>query len=225
MNKFAINLIKILLPNLKTSFYLSIIINESIHLKTKLLDFKTTNSIEINQIFELDNTIQSIESIKFSICEKNSIFSNVTFRGEYSLQSKLFDETTNSHICFLSDNNKDNGIVVYFRYELNVDLLGNFEDNLKTLNEDNKAKTKIHNNSSLDNFMGLASGENAANFTKFVKNMEYLKLFYKEFINIIYWKDKWKTLSFALILNLIVFVSLFSKISGNVPTPSEGADF
>ncbi len=194
-------MIKLLIPNLEKSFYLNIIINDSTSLRTKLLDFKKGNLIELNQIFDLDHSIQSIETIKFYLSEKNSIFSNVIYKGEYTLNEKYIDKTTNCNLCFLSNNDKENCIVVYFRYELKVDLIENFEDNLKSLNESIDVKTKTQQ-SSFENLKDIASGENAANFTTFVKKMDYLKIPYNEIINFIYWKDKWKTLSIALFITL-----------------------
>lgn len=209
-NKLSINMIKLLIPNLEKSFYLNIIINDALNLRTKLLDFKKGNLIELNQIFELDQNLQSIETIKFHLSEKNSIFSNVIYKGEYSFEKKYIDKTTNCNLCFLSNNDKENCIVVYFRYELNVDLIDNFDDNLKTLSASADTKTKSQQHSTFENLKDIASGENAANFTQFVKNMDYLKLFNNEIINFLYWKDKWKTVSIAFFITLIFLFTKFA---------------
>jgi len=212
-NKLSINMIKLLLPNLEKSFYLNIIINDSINLKTKLLDFKKGNLIELNQIFEFEQSIQGIETIKFNLLEKNSIFSSVIYKGEFSFENKYVDKTTNCNLCFLSNNDKENCIVVYFRYELNLDLIENFDDNLKTLNESIDFKTK-NQQSMFENLKDIASGENAANFTTFVKNMDYLKIVNYEIINFIYWKDKWKTFSISFFITLLfIYPKFFLCIS------------
>ncbi len=209
-NKLSINMIKLLIPNLEKSFYLNIIINDALNLRTKLLDFKKGNLIELNQIFELEQSLQSIETIKFHLSEKNSIFSNVIYKGEYSAAKKYIDKTTNCNLCFLSNNDKENCIVVYFRYELSIDLIENFDDNLKTLSETLDSKTKTHQQSTFENLKDIASGENAANFTVFVKNMEYLKLLNNELISFWYWKDRWKTLCFAFLISLVIMCPKFS---------------
>lgn len=208
-NKISINMIKLLIPNLEKSFYLNIIINESANLKTKLLDFKKGNVIELNQIFDLDGSIQSIENIKFNLFEKNSIFSNIIYKGEYNNKDKsCIDKTTNCNLCFLSNNDKQNCIVIYFRYELSHDLIENFDENLKNLNDSMHIKTKTQK-STLENLMDVANGENAANFSKFVKNMEYLKILNNEFVNILYWKNKWKSFSIAIFISLGLLFSKF----------------
>jgi hypothetical protein len=209
-NKLSINMIKLLIPNLEKSFYLNIIINNSLNLRTKLLDFKKGNLIELNQIFEFEQNLQSIETIKFHLSEKNSIFSNVVYKGEYSDEKKYIDKTTNCNLCFLSNNEKENCIVVYFRYELNVDLIDNFDDNLKTLNESVDTKTKTQQHSTFENLKDIASGENAANFTQFVKNIDYFKYLINEIISFLYWKDKWKTLSVAFFISLFFLFTNFS---------------
>ena len=208
-NNLTITMIKLLIPNLDKSFYLNIIVNESSNFKTKILDFKKTNVIEINQVFELDQNTQSIDSIKFSLSEKNSIFSNVIFKGEFNKDQKYTDELTSCNLCFLSNNDKQNCIVIYFRYELNVDLIENFDDNLKTLHESiNGNKTK-GSQTTYEHLKDIASGENAANFKRFVKNMEYLKKIKNEFINLIFWKDRWKTISVSLLFTIFLFYTKF----------------
>ena len=66
-NKVIISSISILLPNLDKSYYISIIINDTKPLKTKLIEFQSTNQCSINQSFNLEPSIDKIEKIEFQM--------------------------------------------------------------------------------------------------------------------------------------------------------------
>jgi hypothetical protein len=196
-NKLLISSIRLLLPNFDKTYYLNVIVNEDKSFNTKKMDFKKGNQVEMNVVFELEN-IDSIDSIRFQIFEKNSIFSNSIFKGEVNRTNKLKDESTGSLICFLSNNNGENSAVVYYNYEINSDLLDSFNRNLKSL--ENQQKPKVNQKSTLTNLMDLASGENAENFSRFVHNMEYMRSIQNSFEELINWLNPWKTIAFLLLI-------------------------
>jgi hypothetical protein len=205
-NKLLISNVKLLIPNLDKTYYLNIIINDDKSYKTKLLEFKKSNIVELNQLFELEE-INSIESIRFQIYEKSSIFSNAVFKGEVNKSNILKDEYNNQSMCFLSNNNQENSLIVYFNYELNPDLLASFDNNLKILESENKSKNG--QKSALANLKDLASGDNAENFSKFVHNMEYIRTLETTVIDIVKWNNAWKTLS---VLFIITYSILYWKL-------------
>lgn len=211
-NKLLISSIKLLIPNLDKSYYLAIIVNENKTYKTKKLDFEKSNIVDVNQIFELDG-ISTIDTIKFQIYEKNTIFSNGLYKGEVNKSNKQRDELTNQLICFLSNNNQENCVVVYYNYEINADLLESFDLKLKNLEELQKSKSSPTNKSTFSSLRELASGDNAENFAKFVHNMEYLKTLSIYFEEFVYWKNPWKTIAILLIYSLtILYFKLFITI-------------
>ena len=187
--------------------------NHSIYTyKTKKLDFLKSNVVEVNQIFELDG-ISSIDTIKFQIYEKNTIFSNGLYKGEVNKNNNQRDELTNQLICFLSNNNQENCVVVYYNYEINADLLESFDLKLKNLEELQKSKSSPTNKSTFSSLRELASGDNAENFSKFVHNMEYIKTLSISFEEFIYWKNPWKTIAILLLYSMtILYFKLFITI-------------
>jgi hypothetical protein len=207
-SKLLISSIRLLIPTFDKSFYLNIIVNDDKTYKTKTLDFKKSNTIDLNQVFELEG-VTHLESIRFQIYEKTTIFSNALFKGEMTKYNKIKADHSNQLICFLSNNNQENCVVVYYNYELNPDLLDTFDHNLKILEEEQKSKVLQSPKSSLANLMDLAKGDNAENFTKFVHNMEYVKtieIAVDEFIN---WSNPWKTLS---LLFIVTYSLLYWKL-------------
>lgn len=208
-SKLLISTIKLFVPCSDKSYYLSITVNENKTFKTKKLDFKKSNIIDINQIFELDG-ILSIDTVKFQIYEKNAIFSNGLYKGESNKNNKQRDELSNQLICFLSNNNQENCVVVYYNYEINADLLEEFDLKLKNLQEVQKSKSSPSNKSTFSSLRELASGDNAENFGKFVHNMEYLKTLSHSFEEFIYWKNPWKTTAILLLYSMaIIYLKLF----------------
>lgn len=206
-SKLLISSIKLLIPTYDKSFYLNIVVNDDKSYKTKTLDFKKSNLVDLNQVFELEG-VNQIESIRFQIYEKTTIFSNALFKGEMTKYNKIKADQSNQFICFLSNNNQENCVVVYYNYEINPDLIDTFDHNLKLLEEEQKSKTMTPK-SSLANLMDLAKGDNAENFTKFVHNMEYVKtleMAVDEFIN---WINPWKTLG---ILFIVTYSILYWKL-------------
>jgi hypothetical protein len=204
-NKLLITNVKSLLPNpIDKSLYLNIIVNDSLIFKTKAFDFKKSSVVYIGDIYDLGDTF-NMESVKFQILEKNGVFSNALYKGDFNPHNATLDEYTSSYICFLSNTNLENAAVVYFNYEINSDALDAFEKDLKTFQHpDNKDRTAI------DNLKELASGANAEGFTRFVKNMDYVKTIQKFFHNFYHWKHPWKTFSLLVGITLcIVYTRLF----------------
>lgn len=208
-SKLLISTIKILVPNFEKTFYLNIIINEDKTFKTKSMDFKKTNTVDINQVFELEG-INSIDVIKFQIYEKSSIFSNALFKGEVRKNNLIKDEFSNQLVCFLSNNNQENCAVVYYNYEVNPDLIETFDQNLKKLEEEQMLNAKNEQKSYFGNLKELAKGENAENFSKFVHNMEYYRSVENWISDFINWRNSWKTLCIMLIYTYSV---MYWKIS------------
>ena len=208
-SKLLISTIKVPFAKPDKSYYLSITVNENKTFKTKKLDLKKYNIYNINQIFELEG-ILIIDTIKFQIFEKNAIFSNGLYKGEVNKNNKLRCELTNELICYLSNNNQENCAMVLYNYELNPDLLEEFDAKLKNLEEVQKTKTSQKQKSKFSSLRELASGDNAENFAKFVHNMEYIKTFCKSFDEFRYWKNPWKTTTILLLYSLaIIQIKLF----------------
>jgi hypothetical protein len=205
-NKFLVSTIKSIIPNnnIEKTLYLNIIINDSIMVKTKNFDLKRT-MVDINQIYDLGD-IYKIDNIKFQILEKNGVFSNALFKGEFLTQNNpTLDEHSGSYICFLSNANLENAAVVYFNYEIGSDSIDLFENNLKLAQIDGH-----RDKSAIGNLKELAAGANAENFARFVKNMDYMKTLEDISYDIGHWRQPWKTFGFLVILSLcIIYTRLF----------------
>jgi hypothetical protein len=205
-NKFIITMIKSLLPYSSDKiFYLNVIINNSIILKTQKFDFKKSNSVEVNQIFDLGE-IFKIDTIKFQVQEKNGVFSNFLFKGEFNTLNTTKDEHSASYICYLTNANLEIAAVVYFNYEINSDIIDAFElDRMKLEHERAKEKS-----SSLDNLKDLMSLNNTESFSKFIKNMDYIKIIQNFMSDLYHWKNPWKTFGMLVIISLsLLFQRLF----------------
>jgi hypothetical protein len=205
-NKLLVANVKSLLPNpIDKTLYLNIIINDSLIFKTKTFDFKKSSIVDFNDIYDLGDTF-GIDCIKFQILEKNGVFSNALFKGDFNAHNATLDEHTSSYICFLSNTNLENAAVVYFNYEINSDVLDEFEKDLKTFQH----KGDNDNRSAIDNLKELAAGANAEGFSRFVKNMDYVKTAQKFLHDFYYWKSPWKTFGMLIILTLCIkYMMLF----------------
>lgn len=216
-NKLFIHSMKILLPNFDKTFYLNIVVNENKTFKTKNFDFKKNSNLEINQTFELEG-IENIEIIRFQIYEKSTIFSNALFKGEVNKANLLKDDHNNLYIAYLSSPKQENCAVVYYDLDLinnnflsHNELIDTYDTSLKNLEDEKSSRLlKSKNKSFLGNLKDLASADNPENFTRFVHNMEYIKTIKHEVINIINWKNYWKTLALLFIISYtILHIKLF----------------
>lgn len=194
-NKIIISSLSILTPQLNKTFYISIIINETTPLKTKIIEFQTSNQSMINQSFNLDPSITKIEKIEFQMFEKVNIFSNPLYRGVINGNNQVRDESNNNNfVCFLKNASGEDFAAVYYSFEFfGQDLLQQFS---KNKNDYFKANQKT--------FFTFKEEDHLENYKKFLRNIDYLKIIVFEIEFVLKWKSPWKTLSFLLCFSLII---------------------
>ena len=193
-NKVIISSISILLPNLDKSYYISIIINDTKPLKTKLIEFQSTNQCSINQSFNLEPSIDKIEKIEFQMFEKVNIFANPLYKGEVKGNAQVKDEYNNNFVCYLKNPNGEHYAAIYYNFEfVGKDLFAQF----------NKDKDECNRTNSIS-FLTFSSEQNLKDYKLFIHNIDYFKYTLLEIESIIKWKNAWKTLSYLLCLSLII---------------------
>ena len=194
-NKIIISSLSILTPQLNKTFYISIIINETKPLKTKIIEFQTTNQSMINQSFNLEPSITKIEKIEFQMFEKVNIFSNPLYRGVVNGNNQVRDESNNNNFVFLLKNaNGEDFAAIYYNFEFfGQDLLQQFAKNKDNFIKENQ-KT----------FFTFKTEDQLEHYKLFLRNIDYLKLVILEIEFILKWKSPWKTISFLLCFSLII---------------------
>ena len=129
-NKIILSSITTLLPTFDKSYTITVIINESKPMQSKIVEFKGGSNCEISQSFEIDNSVVQIERIAFQMFEKNGIFSSPLYKGEIDAKNQIKDEFSNFLLCYLKNSNDEDVAVVYYNFEFcSENLFQQFERN------------------------------------------------------------------------------------------------
>ena len=200
-SRIIIPSIRKLTPNFSGCYYISIVVNDTKVHKSKPFEFKSPSNCEINQSFPLDPRITSIDKIQFQLYEKTTLLTTLICKGEVTRNKQTKDEFTNNFTCYLTNNNKENCILLYY----NLEFIG--ENIFQTFTATANAITNANNRTSW--ITSLSNTNNNETHMLFTHNLEYLKHIITEIESIIKWKQYWKSASFLLITS---FVLLQSKI-------------
>lgn len=204
-------------------YYLDICINNKIFAKTAYIKpdiFHDEYEINYNIPF-----YEQLESIYFKFCNANNPLS-VLYQGIFNtLPSDMDILGTFNYDCDIRSPNKDK-INIIFSYTNNtliqtekkkeLEQEDTFETYTKYVKKFKKMKNDIDNkikrvsaNKSDVSLIDLATGDNARNFNTFVKNIDYIKALMNVIIDIIFWKDPYKTIAMLSILSVYILYTNF----------------
>ena len=183
--------------NYKSSYYLSLVLNNMNPQNSKIIEFSKNGECKINQVMSLDNGEPKKKYIRIELYQKEKkLYSNLILKGEISNENYLYDNSSDDFICYLYNNEGIEKAVVYFTINYEA---SNIKKN-DAYNKNVKRIEKVYKRS-------LTNENNIHNL--FLINLEYIKLISNDINSIFNWTDKWRTLSYLFVFTFIV---LFFKI-------------
>jgi len=182
--------------NFKSTYYLSLIINNLQPQNTKNIEFTNNCECKLNQIMSLDNGEPKKKYIKIELYQKDKkIFSNLVLKGEIFNENFIHDNISDNFICYLYNNEGVEKAIVHYK----VDYASGSNNN-EVYNKNVKRIEKIYKRS-------MTNESNIYNL--FLINLQYVKLVASDINYVLNWKDKWRTLSY---LFAFTFIVIFFKI-------------
>ena len=213
-------------------YYLDILINEKISSKFSSIKF---NKFDITYIIDLEIPFQEqLDTIEFKLCsEKNNI---PLYKGNFStLPSDLNKKGVFEYDCDIRNSKKEK-ICINFKYINNQvdnimktsvtfqkeqkednsnEIFNNYNNYLDEIKKEKQELDKTIKRVSASNniksdvsLLELARGKNAITFNNFVRNVDYIKAILNFILDLIFWKEPYKTFS---ILSFITFIILYTN--------------
>ena len=213
-------------------YYLDILINEKISSKFSSIKF---NKFDMTYIIDLEIPFQEqLDTIEFKLCsEKNNI---PLYKGNFStLPSDLNKKGVFEYDCDIRNSKKEK-ICINFKYINNQvdnkmkrsitfqkeqkednsnEIFNNYNNYLDEIKKEKQELDKTIKRVSASNniksdvsLLELARGKNAITFNNFVRNVDYIKAILNFILDLIFWKEPYKTFS---ILSFITFIILYTN--------------
>jgi hypothetical protein len=213
-------------------FHLDILINEKISSKFSSIKF---NKFDITYIIDLKIPFQEqLDTIEFKLCsEKNNI---PLYKGNFStLPSDLNKKGVFEYDCDIRNSKKEK-ICINFKYINNQvdnlmkrsitfqkeqkednsnEIFNNYNNYLDEIKKEKQELDKTIKRVSASNniksdvsLLELARGKNAITFNNFVRNVDYIKAILNFILDLIFWKEPYKTFS---ILSFMTFIILYTN--------------
>ena len=213
-------------------YYLDILINEKISSKFSSIKF---NKFDITYIIDLEIPFQEqLDTIEFKLCsEKNNI---PLYKGNFStLPSDLNKKGVFEYDCDIRNSKKEK-ICINFKYINNQvdnimkksvtfqkeqkednsnEIFNNYNNYLDEIKKEKHELDKTIKRVSASNniksdvsLLELARGKNAITFNNFVRNVDYIKAILNFILDLIFWKEPYKTFS---ILSFMTFIILYTN--------------
>ena len=213
-------------------YYLDILINEKISSKFSPIKF---NKFDITYIIDLEIPFQEqLDTIEFKLCsEKNNI---PLYKGNFStLPSDLNKKGVFEYDCDIRNSKKEK-ICINFKYINNQvdnimkrsvtfqkeqkednsnEIFNNYNNYLDEIKKEKQELDKTIKRVSASNniksdvsLLELARGKNAITFNNFVRNVDYIKAILNFILDLIFWKEPYKTFS---ILSFMTFIILYTN--------------
>lgn len=200
-NKITIKKIKCSLDNLQKKYYIKLYSNNNTPQTSKIISFKNSKEIELNQSFPLETFQQKIiKEIKFEFYQAKDD-SLLLYHGTIINQNFIFDESTGDYILHLSDDMGNDPITIYYSIEYGaIDSFETFDKFVKYNEYNNQNYIKKVQE-------GFTQDENIKN--EFIENLQYLKVIILYFYNIVKWENMIDTLLFMISISFII---LYFKI-------------
>ena len=213
-------------------YYLDILINEKISSKFSSIKF---NKFDMTYIIDLEIPFQEqLDTIEFKLCsEKNNI---PLYKGNFStLPSDLNKKGVFEYDCDIRNSKKEK-ICINFKYINNQvdnimkrsvtfqkeqkednsnEIFNNYNNYLDEIKKEKQELDKTIKRVSASNniksdvsLLELARGKNAITFNNFVRNVDYIKAILNFILDLIFWKEPYKTFS---ILSFMTFIILYTN--------------
>ena len=213
-------------------YYLDILINEKISSKFSSIKF---NKFDLTYIIDLEIPFQEqLDTIEFKLCsEKNNI---PLYKGNFStLPSDLNKKGVFEYDCDIRNSKKEK-ICINFKYINNQvdnlmkrsitfqkeqkednsnEIFNNYNNYLDEIKKEKQELDKTIKRVSASNniksdvsLLELARGKNAITFNNFVRNVDYIKAILNFILDLIFWKEPYKTFS---ILSFMTFIILYTN--------------
>ena len=213
-------------------YYLDLLINEKISSKFSSIKF---NKFDMTYIIDLEIPFQEqLDTIEFKLCsEKNNI---PLYKGNFStLPSDLNKKGVFEYDCDIRNSKKEK-ICINFKYINNQvdnlmkrsitfqkeqkednsnEIFNNYNNYLDEIKKEKQELDKTIKRVSASNniksdvsLLELARGKNAITFNNFVRNVDYIKAILNFILDLIFWKEPYKTFS---ILSFITFIILYTN--------------
>ena len=213
-------------------YHLDILINEKISSKFSSIKF---NKFDMTYIIDLEIPFEEqLDTIEFKLCsEKNNI---PLYKGNFStLPSDLNKKGVFEYDCDIRNSKKEK-ICINFKYINNQvdnlmkrsitfqkeqkednsnEIFNNYNNYLDEIKKEKQELDKTIKRVSASNniksdvsLLELARGKNAITFNNFVRNVDYIKAILNFILDLIFWKEPYKTFS---ILSFITFIILYTN--------------
>ena len=213
-------------------YHLDILINEKISSKFSSIKF---NKFDMTYIIDLEIPFQEqLDTIEFKLCsEKNNI---PLYKGNFStLPSDLNKKGVFEYDCDIRNSKKEK-ICINFKYINNQvdnlmkrsitfqkeqkednsnEIFNNYNNYLDEIKKEKQELDKTIKRVSASNniksdvsLLELARGKNAITFNNFVRNVDYIKAILNFILDLIFWKEPYKTFS---ILSFMTFIILYTN--------------
>ena len=213
-------------------YHLDILINEKISSKFSSIKF---NKFDMTYIIDLEIPFQEqLDTIEFKLCsEKNNI---PLYKGYFStLPSDLNKKGVFEYDCDIRNSKKEK-ICINFKYINNQvdnlikrsitfqkeqkednsnEIFNNYNNYLDEIKKEKQELDKTIKRVSASNniksdvsLLELARGKNAITFNNFVRNVDYIKAILNFILDLIFWKEPYKTFS---ILSFMTFIILYTN--------------
>ena len=136
--------------NYKSSYYLSLVLNNMNPQNSKIIEFSKNGECKINQVMSLDNGEPKKKYIRIELYQKEKkLYSNLILKGEISNENYLYDNSSDDFICYLYNNEGIEKAVVYFtiNYEAsNIKKNDAYNKNVKRIEKVYKRSLTNENN-------------------------------------------------------------------------------
>lgn len=208
------------------SYYFLIDINDDN--KPKKTSLFNLNPIEKNTIdlkikIQLNTTLSKIRIRFFKSSGVKLLQGEFIFSNQKAVNSEI-----NSLQCYLGNSVKEKIAIIKLTYIVNLkhslnndtnneihpfDIYDNYMQDVEKKNKatSNKGDKTVMNIIKDKKFslLDLATGSNTENFNVFVHNMDYIRAILNEVIDLVQWKNPYKTFSILSILTLLFYYSSF----------------
>ena len=199
-NNITIKKVKCCIDNMANKYYIKLYSNNKNPQTSKIISFKKSKEIQLNQSFPLETFREKIiKEIKFEFYNEKD--DSILFSAVIINQNFILDESTGDYILNLYDNYGKESIIIYYSVEYKaIDSFETFDKSVKY----NEITNKNYLNKTRKN---ISQDENIKN--EFIENLQYLEILVMYFMSILRWENIIETLLFLVI---VTFIILYFKI-------------
>ena len=196
-DKIIIKKIKSLIPlsSKNEKYFIKLTTNNSTPQLSKIISFKDTSEILINQTFSLETFQEKIiKEIKFELINQND--NKSIYNGKIINQNFILEEKTGDNIIYLSDEKGLELLIIYYSIEYKaIDSFEFFDKSVKYNESTNKNYLK-------NSRINISQDDSIKN--EFILNLLYIQIILDYFYGLINWENIFETLLFLVIISFII---------------------